>query len=99
MRPEKYYANNKLTFGSFMEDYESLDLDVRRNAFVYLYGVIDATENKEWCSFWTIKSNSVFEYLHDELQKADKSKYNERAAHVIIGVISKVFHCNEENSK
>jgi len=99
MHPNKYRANHELTFKSFMEDYESQDSDSIRNASVYLFGVIDATEKKIWCDFWKFKSITVFDILHMEFRKVDKSRYNERAAHVIIGILSNSFPCNKESSK
>ncbi|MCL1824702.1 MAG: hypothetical protein FWG26_01960 [Betaproteobacteria bacterium] len=84
---EIFYANNRLTFGDYMGAYTGEDAVLRRQALVYLYGVIDATEKKEWCSFQLVKSSELISSFYTLLRKVDKSRYDERAAHVITDIL------------
>ena len=91
-----FYANNNLTFEQFMGAYTGEDKALHHDAITYLYGVIDATEKKEWCSFWEVKSFELIGGLYSLLREVDKSRYNERAAHVIIDVLKKYLSCGRK---
>ena len=88
-----FYSNNLLTFGEFMEVFENKDLSVKRDAVIYLYGVIDATEKKAWCSFRRVKSSELINFLSEHLRRVDKSRHSERAARVITSVLAKLRPC------
>ena len=91
--PRMFYSNNLLTFGEFMEVFENKDLSVKRDAVIYLYGVIDATEKKAWCSFRRVKSSELINFLSEHLRRVDKSRHSERAARVITSVLAKLRPC------
>ena len=97
IRPGRYYGTITLTFREFMEDSEGRDPHERGNATVYLYGVTDATKNKEWCGHG--KTMELINFIGDLSKRVDKSRYDERAADVIVDLLRDYFPCKKEKSK
>ena len=93
-----FRANNHLTFGAFLGALNSDDERLRRDADVYIYGVIDATEKRIWCSFWDIKSSELINHLRYLFKKVDKSRYDERASHVITELLQNRRPCKKAKS-
>jgi len=85
--------NTGITAGEFWEAYTSENSDHRRRAELFLLGILDATEGVSWCDYRTYKTITIDERLYSELRKLVANQKDERAAKVIVGVLSKSFPC------
>jgi hypothetical protein len=85
------YKLGKSLFGFREEELDETERDVTRYFFLFtryfFYGILDATENREWCSYKWYKDITIYEILQDELEKIPAhSRDNERAAYVIADI-------------
>ena len=88
--------NTAITAGEFWESYTSENADHRRRAELFLLGVLDATEGVSWCDYRTYKTITIDERLYSELKKLGIGQKDERAAKVIVRVLSKSFPCGRK---
>jgi hypothetical protein len=77
----------------FFKSYMSTDANERRNAELYLLGVMDTTEGKSWCDYRTFKTITLRERIFEELKKPDDSRLDERASSVIENILNQRFPC------
>jgi len=87
-----------LSLKHFQVSYRSKDVKEQSAAYTFLLGVSDATEGKIWCGYHYLKSGTVLEIIYSEWKKVDPSRYDERAAYVISGILenSKYRICKKE---
>jgi len=83
----------------FLASYQSESPGEKDVASAFLLGVMDATENKMWCSYRLFKTITLFETVEPALRKLNPSRYDERAAHVITGIFEDQFSrfCKKEH--
>ena len=79
-------------FKSFMSDVP----DERKNAELYLLGVMDVTEGKSWCDYRTFKTITLRERIFEEFKKLDSGQFNERASKVIENILSQRYPCGRK---
>ena len=79
-------------FKSFMNDAP----DERKNAELYLLGVMDATEGKSWCDYRTFKTITLRERIFEAFKKLDSGQFNERASKVIENILSQRYPCGRK---
>jgi hypothetical protein len=91
-----FINNNNLTLKEFMLVRGSNVPEERRYADLYLLGVVDATEGKVWCSYRTLLTTSILDWVDMGLKELNGSRHNERAAYVITDILSKSFPCKEK---
>lgn len=85
-----------LSARQFFKSYMSTDASERRNAELYLLGVMDATEGKSWCDFRTFKTITLRERIFEELKKLDNSRLDERASAIIESILSRRYPCGSK---
>lgn len=88
--------NTDITTGEFWDAYTSENVDQRRRAELFLLGVLDASEGVSWCDYRTFKTITIDERLYSELKKLGAGQKDERAAKVIVRVLSKSFPCGRK---
>ncbi|MEE3664815.1 Rap1a/Tai family immunity protein [Brenneria sp. g21c3] len=71
----------------------------RMKANMYLLGVMDATENKEWCSYKIALPHSLRESLFDYIAKLPTERKKERASKIITEALAKDLPCKKNNKK
>ncbi|MDR3298935.1 MAG: hypothetical protein LBU43_02765 [Candidatus Accumulibacter sp.] len=79
----------------FLRSYRSRKPDEQNAAYTFLLGVIEATEGKEWCGYRRLKTDTILEVVYLGLQKVEPSRYDERAAYVVTGILRKNSPCKE----
>ena len=62
------------------KSYMSADPNERKDAELYLLGVMDATEGKDWCDYRTFKTVTLRERIFEEFKKLDSRRLDERAS-------------------
>ena len=72
------------------------DANERKNAELYLLGVLDTTEGKDWCDYRTFKTITLREWMFEEFKKLDNSQLNERASSVIKRILSRRYLCGRK---
>jgi hypothetical protein len=81
----------------FLVSYNSREEPEEMNAiYAFMLGVADATEGKTWCSYRKFKSITLREIIHGGLKELNPSRYDERAAYAITGILEKNHHCKKE---
>jgi hypothetical protein len=88
-----FVDNINLTAEDFFSAYMSSAVEQRRYAELYLLGVLDATEGLAWCDYRRFKTVTVGEEIFSGFKALDPSKQKARAAHVIVGILSRQFPC------
>ncbi|MDR1424700.1 MAG: hypothetical protein LBI92_08890 [Azoarcus sp.] len=86
-----------LSLEQFLVSYNSKNPEEQSAAYAFLLGVVDASEGKTWCSYYKFKKTTVLEMIHAGLKELSPSHYDERAAHIIIGVLEKQHPCGKEH--
>ncbi|MFE8100782.1 Rap1a/Tai family immunity protein [Brenneria goodwinii] len=71
----------------------------RIKANMYLLGVMDATESKEWCSYKVALPHSLRESLFDYFNKLPAERKKERASKIITEALAKDLPCQKDNQK
>lgn len=89
--------NVNLSGGRFLADFVSKDVAIRSAARLYLLGVLDASEGRQWCSYTQIKTASINDFLFDSLRKRTAEELNMRAATLIVDTLKKSFPCGVTN--
>ena len=84
--------NVNLRAEHFLKLYMSNDANERKNAELYLLGVMDATEGRSWCDYRTFKTITLRERIFEEFKKLDNSGLNKRASKVIEDILSRRYH-------
>ena len=79
--------------GKFFKSYMSPDTHERKDAELYLLGVMDATEGKDWCDYRTFKAVTLRERVFEEFNKLDTRHLDERASTVIERILSRRYPC------
>lgn len=85
-----------LSARQFFKSYMSTDANERKNAEVYLLGVMDTTEGKGWCDYRTFKTITLRERVFEEFKKLGNSQLDERASSVIERILSKRYPCGRK---
>jgi hypothetical protein len=89
--------NINLSAGRFLADFVSKDAAIRSAARLYLLGVLDASEGRQWCSYTQIKTASINDFLFDSLRKRSSEELNLRAATLIVDTLKKSFPCGAKD--
>lgn len=82
-----------LTVEAFFSALTSSAEEQRRDAMIFLLGVLDATEGRAWCDYRTLKTITLREQVFESLKKVAKQKAKERAATVIVDALAQSFPC------
>jgi len=82
-----------LSARQFFKSYMSTDANERKNAELYLLGVMDTTESKDWCDYRTFKTITLRERIFEEFKKLATSDLDERASSVIQRILSRRYPC------
>lgn len=82
-----------LTAKDFFAAYISESADDRKNAELYLLGVMDATEGKSWCDYKTYKTITLRERIFISFKNLESNQLSERAAKVIENILSQRYPC------
>ncbi len=85
-----------LTAQHFFKSYMSNDANERKNAELYLLGVLDMTEGQSWCDYRTFKTITLRERIFEEFKKLDKNNLNRRASNVIEAILSQRYPCGRK---
>lgn len=99
-KPELIISAQKITVDSvdlsarnFFDAYTSKSPEERKDAALYLLGVMDATEGRSWCNYTTFKSVTLRERIYLNFKKLESNKLNERASKVIEEILSQRYPC------
>jgi Rap1a immunity proteins len=87
--------NNNLSAAAFHSAYLSKNITERRYAEMYLLGVLDATEGKDWCDYKGVKTITLDEAVFVGFKKLDREKLKARASTVIKEMLSRNFTCRK----
>lgn len=82
-----------LSARQFFKSYMSADPNERKDAELYLLGVMDATEGKDWCDYRTFKTVTLRERIFEEFKTLDSGRLDERASSVIGRILSRRYPC------
>lgn len=85
--------NSDFSVASFQAAALSTNITERRYAEMYLLGVMDASEGRDWCDYKTIQTITVDEAVFTGLKEYIKDRKNMRAATAIKEVLSQKFSC------
>lgn len=85
--------NVNLTAERFLADFASKNAPVRTAAHLYLLGVLDASEGRDWCSYSKLKTASIDDFIFDNLRKKPPEALKARAANLIVEALNKSFPC------
>lgn len=80
----------------FFQSYMSDSADERKNAELYLLGVMDATEGKSWCDYRTFKTITLRERIYEEFRNLSSHQLDERASKVIEHILSHRYPCESK---
>lgn len=82
---------------TFFAGFASPDELHRNAARLYFLGVMDATEGRVWCSYRTMKTLTVREYVFEYFKKLPRHRLSERAAVLIEEALAHSFPCTGAN--
>lgn len=85
--------NKDLSALDFWTVYRSKNAGERRFAEMYLLGVIDATEGRDWCGYKTIKTITIDEAVYMGFKKLERGQLEKRASTVIRQILAGKFPC------
>ena len=85
-----------LSARQFFKSYMSTDANERTNAELYLLGVMDTTEGKNWCDYRTFKTITLRERIFEEFKKLDASHLDERASSIIERILNRRYPCGRK---
>lgn len=85
-----------LSARQFFKSYMSTDANERKSAELYLLGVMDTTEGKDWCNYRTFKTITLRERIFEEFKKLDHGHLDERASSVIGRILSGRYPCGRK---
>lgn len=86
-------VNNKLTLREFMTALASPSHTERHYAEMYLVGVLDATEGRDWCGYDTILPGSAASVMATYAEQQLATRGNERASTVIRDILKDKASC------
>ncbi|WP_338847164.1 Rap1a/Tai family immunity protein [Massilia sp. W12] len=89
--------NNNLTTEEFLSAYMSKNIMERRYAEMFLLGVMEAGEGRDWCDYRKFKTVTVNEEIYSGLQGLSMGQRKERAASILISILRKQFPCKGKN--
>lgn len=82
------------TGADFLSAYsQPLGSTARQFAAMYLWGVLDATEGSQWCSYQIIKSISLEEAVLAKMSRLPKEELSKRASALILATFPKSTDC------
>lgn len=85
-----------LSARQFFKSYMSTDANERRNAELYLLGVMDTTEGKFWCDYRTFKTVTLRGRIFEEFKNLDNSRLDERASTAIENILNQRYPCSRK---
>lgn len=85
-----------LSARQFFQSYMSIDANERKDAELYLLGVMDATEGTDWCDYRTFKTVTLRERIFEEFKTLDARHLDERASSVIESIFSRRYPCGRK---
>lgn len=74
---------------------QPLGSPARQFAAMYLWGVLDATEGMQWCSYQVIKSISLEEAVLAKIGRLPREELNKRASALILASFPKSTECKK----
>ena len=74
----------------------SKDVGQRRLAEMYLIGVLDSTEKKNWCGYNIVLPSSIEEGIYIGFKKQSPAALNRRASEIISSILAKRLPCRDE---
>ena len=90
----------KLTAERFFNAWNNKENERERiKADMYLLGVLDATDGKEWCSNNKILPGSVQEFVDSQLAKLKPEQRALSASEVIVKSLAEYFPCHKRSGK
>lgn len=81
---------------TFIEAFMSKDVGQRRLAEMYLIGVLDSTEKKNWCGYNIVLPSSIEEGIYIGFKKQSPAALNRRASEIISSILAKRLPCRDE---
>lgn len=75
--------------------YMSTDKHQRQAAEMYLAGVLDSSEGKQWCGYPVALPGSIQELIYMGFQKLPQNHLEQRASTLIINILSSKLPCKE----
>ncbi|WP_416260199.1 Rap1a/Tai family immunity protein [Gibbsiella quercinecans] len=92
-----WQENVNLTGDKFLQAWGSTSNEQERlKADMYLMGVLDATEGKNWCNYQRLKTITLQEIIYSYFKKPPQARLNERAAKLIEEAITQHHSCKRE---
>lgn len=85
-----------LSARQFFKSYMSADAHERKNAELYLLGVMDTTEGKTWCDYRTFKTITLRGGIFEDFKIIDDSHLDERASSVIVRILNRSYPCGRK---
>jgi hypothetical protein len=91
-----FFDHINLTAEDFFAAYMSQTVEERRDAELYLLGVLDATEGTGWCDYRTVKTTTLGEEVFSGFKALDPARLKARASHVIADILARRFSCRSK---
>ena len=91
-----FIDNLNLSANDFFIAYTSKDIEQRRFAEMYLAGVLDATEGKDWCGYSKALPGAIQEQIYISFKEENKSSLSRRASRTILDILQKILPCGSK---
>ena len=85
--------NVNLSASQFFSAFTNPNESERDRAMLYLLGVLDTTEKKSWCAYYTLKTITIRENIFEYFKKLSSDKLKNRASSVIEEAMHTLFPC------
>lgn len=85
-----------LSGADFFAAYTDSDAARRERAQLYLLGVMDATEGRDWCAYQLAKSITLREIVFEHLRKQSSAHLQKRASVLITEALRTSLACKEK---
>lgn len=90
-----FTINRVLTIKDLYEAYTSEDVEKRRYADVFVFGILDATEGIDWCGYSVISPDGMQEHIYETVKKSVTLTPDEPAAKIIRSSLANYFPCKD----
>jgi hypothetical protein len=95
--PASISADNiGLSGKDFFRVYTSSSKQDSETARLYMLGVSDAGEGRDWCDYKRFSTATLQEFIYEFFKKLPERRYNERAATLIQEALKINFPCKDK---
>ncbi len=88
--------NINLSAKVFLKEFVSQNDENRKAARLYLLGVMDATEGKDWCDYKQFSTATLNEFVFEYFKARSQAELEQRAAKIIEDALRLSFPCKDK---